>query len=228
MNKSFTTCYYHPEKVADTVCDRCRRPICLDDRRIFAEDKSLNLFGYKRLNRSKSSSKKFHLCILCNGTMLRLKSKSSHDSLIFLPIIGIFFFLTGIYLSGSSNGFISIGIIGTISALLCISIFLYIYNIRSDFHKAKLDVLNLLSTAHIQSNPLSTSANFFDQKDHGINSNSASQNLKNDISNSRTIFTLGCYECGDELTLQDKFCQHCGNSTHEELMDFYRIAKSES
>ena len=41
------------------------------------------------------------------------------------------------------------------------------------------------------------------------------------------LFSMNCYECGANLTLDDKFCQNCENSTHDELMDIYRVAKKD-
>ena len=57
------TCSYHPNIVAKFVCERCRRPICEVDKRVYRQ------IHYRD---DESSFYTYHdYCILCNATTLR-------------------------------------------------------------------------------------------------------------------------------------------------------------
>jgi len=61
----------------------------------------------------------------------------------------------------------------------------------------------------------------------GYNEHDFEENLsKQTILESQKKATISCYECGSYLTLQDKFCPNCGDSTHDELIDYYNVQKN--
>ena len=46
-----------------------------------------------------------------------------------------------------------------------------------------------------------------------------------EIKKSPDLFSVVCFECGANITLEDKFCQNCGDSTHDELINYYKVHK---
>ncbi|MHA1225797.1 MAG: hypothetical protein ACTSR2_04405 [Candidatus Hodarchaeales archaeon] len=48
MNLNYTPCAYHPDKVAATKCERCNRPICLEDKRIYEESRYRRIGKHRR------------------------------------------------------------------------------------------------------------------------------------------------------------------------------------
>ena len=227
MNISFTACYYHPGKAAVFVCERCRRPICLEDKCIFKEERPRGFYSYFGILRSITTVNKFDFCILCNASMLKLKANSSKDSLKFLPIIGLLFLIVSFYLFKNANGFLLIGITGFILAIFCLGIIASVINNLAQANVVKSDVLNLLMNSHIQNNSSTKFIASFESHNTRSRLNSNFQNVARISSKNDSVFSLTCYKCGSNLTLQDKFCQNCGNSTHEELINFYKDVKEE-
>ena len=217
MSVPFTPCFYHPEKAAITVCERCRRPICLADKRIFKEEENKHsyFYFYYGLFNSRTIVKRFDLCVLCNGTMLKLKANSSKDSLKFLPFIGLLFLIAIFSLIEYSNNLIWVVLTVILCIIVCLGIIApVIINLASE-RDAKIDVLTVLMNSHIQPNKKTRVVPSIDFV-----------KMKNNLTKSQDVFSLQCYECGSQLTLQDKFCQNCGNTTHEELMNFYKVTKN--
>lgn len=229
MSVPFTPCFYHPEKAAITVCERCRRPICLEDKRIFKDEETKHsyFYFYYGLFNSKTIVKRFDLCVLCNGTMLKLKANSSKDSLKFLPFIGLLFLIAIFALTRSTNNLI--WVVLTVILLIIVSLGIIapvIINLASE-RDAKIDVLTLLMNAHIQTGSTTRVGSAVNANNISLNSSSNPVKKINNLTKSLDAFSLQCYECGSQLTLQDKFSQNCGNTTHEELIDFYHVAKKE-
>lgn len=80
MNLSFTPCFYHPDRVATTTCDRCRRPICLEDNR-------------KDYSRSRYGSRIY--CPVCYDSLNQF-SPNINPLRIIIP----FFVLAGLFIFG--------------------------------------------------------------------------------------------------------------------------------
>ncbi len=228
MNESFTPCFYHPNKAAITVCERCRRPICIEDKRIFKEEESRSSYYFSGILRTKTTIKTFDFCILCNASMLKLKANSSKDSLKFLPIIGLFFLVVSFFLSKSPSNFIWIGIIGLLCVVVCLGIIASVTTNFAEANKAKSDVLHLLSSSQIQTTTSINSHLSFESQNNDFLERDSTQNTLLIPEKDDDIFSLTCYKCGYAITLQDKFCQNCGHSTHEELINFYNAVKEES
>ena len=199
MNEPFTPCHYHPNKTAVTVCNRCRRPICLEDKHIFTVKSSNWHYLSAGIYGNRPIIKKYTLCTICNATMLNSKAKAAKDSMYFLPVMVIVCLFLLVYLWNKIILFVLIFSIFLIIGSIIIST---VNTTEGDATKALTEVVNFKKNLY------------------------SSPNILPSLS-SLDIFSLQCYECGSNLTLQDKFCQQCGNSTHEELMDFYKVVKGE-
>ena len=227
MSPSYSSCHYHPDRPAVAMCERCRRPICSDDKRIFTVESSTRVSYYWGLLRSKTIIHEYSFCFICNATMLRKKAKASKSSLYFIPFIVIV--LLGLFILGAVDSFLW----GALITLLCFIIWIYIIstfiNAQADALDAVLEVFRFNNSLLVPANSLSTSS----FAPSGNNPDFDSQSPKShpytfsSFEKANDLFTLQCYECGRNLSLQDKFCQNCCNSSHVELIDFYQQAKQD-
>lgn len=219
---SSTLCHYHPDKVAVTVCERCRRPICLTDKRIYEEKKSSWLYTYYGFFKSRYSYKTYDYCPVCYALKLNNISKSTDYSIIWIPIIAfVFLFILIAVKDPFSQSLLGIVIIFVVGTILSLGIIASIFNARVDAKTASHEAIDFLiqTNQNIQSGP-HTQINTRTLTEHIIKSTKASW--------LDGKFNLNCYECGEHLKLEDKYCPICGDSTHDELVDFYNIAKKEN
>ena len=227
MSPSYSSCHYHPDRPAVAMCERCHRPICSDDKRTFTVESSTRVSYYWSLLRSKTIIHEYSFCFICNATMLRKKAKASKSSLYFIPFIGIV--LLGLFILGTVDSFLWGALITLLCFIICVYILSTFINAQADAHDAVLEVFRFNNSALVPATSLSTSS--FNQSGNnpvfGSQSPKLNSNKFSSFDKTNDLFTLQCYECGRNLTLQDKFCQNCGNSTHEELVNFYQQAKQD-
>ncbi len=193
------TCEYHPEVVATDKCDRCRRPICLNDvmkyevRREVGDDSSSYFYQI------------YNLCPLCYS--MALEAEYSLKANIFKGSIAlILFFIVAASLLFFSN---------VLSEFEAPIFFLGLTAILSVFSIIALAILydifvvgpkKVKKAQQIRENFL-RSINW--HKNH------AKEKASIDSSNFTTM-TLECFECGTPLDRTDKFCPNCGDPTDEE------------
>ena len=219
MSYNYTQCHYHPDRMAVTVCERCRRPICLEDKRNYRKkhtgNTGQNAYSYYTNH---------DYCILCNASQLR-SDASPLSFLIFLPFIIIFFFIFG----GLAGFILGSGSFGSIFFLFILIMILFgvgsFLSARTKAEAAENDAMIFKSNLYSHSDSSSRPAfNYYKNNPlpdsyediYGIK---AEQEIKNDPN----LFSIVCFECGAHIDLQDKFCPNCGDSTKEELMNYYQI-----
>ena len=159
--------------------------------------------------------------------MLRKKAKASKSSLYFIPIIVIV--LLGLFNPGAVDSFLWGALITLLCFIICIYIISTFINAQADAHDAVLEVFRFNNSALAPANSVSTTGSNFSHGEPVFDSQSLKSipHTFSSFDKANDLFTLQCYECGRNLTLQDKFCQNCGNSTHEELVNFYQQAKKD-
>ena len=69
----------------------------------------------------------------------------------------------------------------------------------------------------------STRNTAFNNNQQNFDNYTTGKSTKQSILESQKNTTISCYECGSYLTLEDKFCPSCGDSTHDELIDYYKV-----
>ena len=108
MSLEHTPCSYHPNKVAVTICERCRRPICLEDKRVYRRSHSSGSSNYRR-----SYYTSHDYCVLCNSSQLSTDAKWSPMIFIcFIPFILVFVGMFSFIPFGSDFGSFDIGFFG--------------------------------------------------------------------------------------------------------------------
>ena len=221
MNLNYTACHYHPDRVAVTVCERCRRPICLEDKRIYRKRHTSHSGNYSR-----SYYTTHEYCILCNASQLK-SDANPLAFLIFIPFLLIFFFIFG-----GTAGFV-LGSGGVFSIFVIFFLFFIIIMVGSNLsargkaqeaeNEAMLFKSGLYSKSDNTSQP---SFNYHkNYQTSPIYDDPYQNKSKKEIKKSPDLFSVVCFECGANINLNDKYCQNCGDSTHDELINYYKVNK---
>lgn len=194
MASEYTPCAYHPKKVAVTTCERCKRAICLEDKRII------------RTSSSSSSTTYVHeYCIICYASQMKNKTKSMvFASLLSLGIFSIVFIILINDNEISSADYAPY--------FLFTILFFFIFLAASKSIKKK--ALEAEKEANIFANSL-------ENREVLSNSSSGASDV-NAFDNFSTTNkgALSCFQCGGYLTLKDRFCPNCGDDTKEERQAF--------
>lgn len=205
------TCYYHPDVVANATCDRCHRPICLND-----------VKKYQRRRREYHGDdvevyvERYTFCPPCYYE--RIESDNSVAARAFqlviagLAVVFIFvvmsmfssaFSMFSVMPSGMMDG-LGIGFFGIFAlifiAIPLIVIVVILYNVlvaspsRVKEARAEKEAFfaSLSNARQVGPSPLSTSTSTFQMP------------------------AMTCFECGTPLKITDKFCPNCGDPTTEE------------
>lgn len=219
MNLQRTACSYHPNKVAVDICERCRRPICLEDKRIYRRRHSSGSGSYRN---SYYSSHDF--CVLCNSSQLSSDAKWSPLNIVCLiPFIAIFLVVflpaLGIFSSFGDFGFfgffpfIFIGIF----VLIFISIFVSVSKTKTLAQEAENEALGFRNSLNSPEAPYT----YQRYSNEGFESPKQSDIFSSSNTSYSPAFSLVCFECGSSITVEDKFCSNCGDSTKEEIEKHY-------
>ncbi|OLS23341.1 MAG: hypothetical protein HeimC3_25050 [Candidatus Heimdallarchaeota archaeon LC_3] len=223
MNLQHTSCSYHPNKVAVSICERCRRPICLEDKRIYRRSHSS---GTDSHSRRYYTSHEF--CVICNSAKLSSDAKWSPMILIcFIPFILMFFgmfFLIPFEVSNSGPfdfgffGYIPMIFIGFIAFFILI-MFVSINQTKKKATNAEMEASSFRNSLNNSSAPF-TYQKYVNNSFEPARESSGFSSSSSDFNYSEA-FSLVCYECGKSISVQDKFCPNCGDSTKEELEKHY-------
>lgn len=219
MYSNNTFCQYHPNKLAVTVCERCRRPICLEDKRIYRKRHTRHYGKYSRFYYTTHD-----YCVLCNASQLRRDASSIRFFLIPLVFgLFIFIFFIGSLGSVSSTGPFVIFLIVTF--LIVIFIAVATITARKKADEAEEDAFRFRSLMSNNDSLINNSS--FNDSEYNAwkdNSNKSVFNQSESQISSSEVNTISCFRCGGKIDLKDRFCQNCGDSTKEELMDYYKMA----
>ncbi len=213
MPLNYTACFYHPDKIAVSVCERCRRPICLEDKQVFNYN--------SRYSRRKSyySFVSRDYCPSCYSLLINPNMTTTPLTFVLLFFVIFFIMIIGI--------FFMVGITETFPFILIF--FLIFFGIA--FFIIAVVFISIVSLSksqpnyYIKPNQYTEEQVRFQQRNlDGYNEHDFEENLsKQTILESQRKKTISCYECGSYLTVQDKFCPNCGDSTHDELIDYYKV-----
>ena len=219
MGLNYTACHYHPDRVAVTVYERCRRPICLEDKRIYR----------KKHSRGVGDNVSYYYtqhdyCILCNASQLRLDANPA-GILIAIPIILFFFIMI-------PSSFMDIGFFNPILLMFGGFIIIFALAAGGSIISARTRAQNAENEAYQFKSSLYSSSDFSSKPSFEYHKNSPvpesyedkyyQQSFK-DVKKSSDVFSIVCFECGAQLSLNDKFCPNCGDSTHDELVNYYKL-----
>ena len=210
-----TACYYHPEKMAVSTCERCHRPICLEDKRMYHQTHYVNNnYGNSNFGSSSYETTREY-CILCYAA----QKQSNVTGSIIGGAIFIIFLIFGISMFTSfTNSFNSFGpsmgnspFSNFMGLFMLFAIFIIILIVGGIIY-SKLQSDQAVDEAMRFRNSLNTD---------NIKSSSGVSNLTNSFKplyqKKRAIGTLTCFECGGTLNFEDQFCPRCGNDTKDEL-----------
>ena len=82
-----TACVYHPNVGAASICERCRRPICLNDQRMYRKSRSRGSGSRRR-----TWTETYMYCIACNADTLRSDASGSIViGIIMMVLLGTIF-----------------------------------------------------------------------------------------------------------------------------------------
>ncbi|MFW9930987.1 MAG: hypothetical protein ACFFD1_16480 [Candidatus Thorarchaeota archaeon] len=224
MNLKYTPCTYHPNNAAVTICERCRRPICLEDKRIYrrAHTRGTGESSYTYYTQH-------DYCVLCNASQLSHDAKWSPLTLVCLIPFLLIFFLAFIPLYGTFNQsgtFFSLFPTFFIGILVFILIIMMgsILSKRNKAKEAELEAIRFRHSLDQRTSPMDYKRyNSTESKKFSSEPSYDSSQFSIDRSEP---FTMVCFECGNRLSLQDKFCSNCGDSTKEELEKYYQFEKN--
>lgn len=215
MTLKHTPCFYHPDRIAISVCSRCRRPICLDDKNIYDYN---NRFNGPTMGTSYNPR---DYCPACYSSLVNTKLSTAPMIVVLIFFSSFFFFVFGIFsLAGitESSPFVVNSLLIFFAIVLFLSVFIFIViEIMSKSTNQKIRV----NKDHINE------INYQERKLERFNENDFEDQLsKKSIQGAQKNTIVSCYQCGSYLTLNDKFCPICGDSTKEELSDYYKIKKN--
>lgn len=211
------SCAYHPSIPASETCERCRRPICSSDVRMYYQWRRHG--KYRRKIRRK-------YCIPCYAAVLQ--RDASLPSLLLDIVIIIFF------------AWIVFNIHPLFSVLVLVGAVWAVFYAKSKADKANQEAmlfLRSINQAQAQFPTVTTAASNTWGSSQGISTRGApirSKKMGSSANNQQEAMTVSdfvivCFECGEKLLLTDKFCPSCGDSTQEELRSHYmRKFKSNS
>ena len=219
MALNYTSCHYHPNKMAVTVCERCRRPICLEDKRVYRKKHPRGGGQYRSYYYTTHD-----FCILCNASQLRADA-NPFAFLIFIPFLLIFFIFFG-----GTAGFIGGGGLFLSMFVLFFIVFIIIVlgstlSARNKAESAENEAMNFKSNLYSRSDNTSRPSFSYHKSNEVPDSyeDMYGQRSKSEIKNSPDLFSIVCFECGAHINLEDKYCQNCGDSTHDELINYYKV-----
>lgn len=221
MDLNYTSCHYHPNKMAVTVCERCRRPICLEDKRIYRK-----MHTSRFSNVSKSYYTTHEYCILCYASQLK-SDANPLAILVFLSFILIFSLIFGGAAFVAGAGIFTFSIFGLFLILLIVIIIGSVKSSRNKAQQAEDEAMRFKSSVYSNSST-DSQPSFGYHKDTKIPShydNPFENKTPQEIKKSPDLFSIMCFECGAHISLDDKFCPNCGDSTHDELIEYYKITK---
>ena len=235
MDESDSKCHYHPHRPATTRCDRCRRPLCFDDNRLYRKqdssifvDNSISGLGESTFGLNRT----LNYCILCNATALRNDISLIRVSFYFLPYIVLAGLISYLYP-------LSLIIFAPFTILFIVIYIFQVIKARRAENEAMLFKKSLKESPDASTYGFLTSRrgittiddsaqiDIYSTRDSkGSKGSKGSRGSKSLLNTSRpskeSIFHIVCFECGRGLDLTDKFCPHCGDSTKEEIKK-YRI-----
>lgn len=198
MDLKYTSCFYHPDRVAITICEACHKPICLEDKRVIQ-------FNPRSFNRN-SDFGSHDFCGLC---YVELKQKSSfmNPLWIVLPFLIAFMFLfLGILAIMEFDRFL----IGFFVVFFGLAIFMVItvFGLFNPNKKPQITPLDFeLANELKQLKSYSSKTSFSNQQSTFKESEELS---KNKILQSQLDSGNNCPSCGFTVTSDDKFCPNCG------------------
>ena len=217
-------CHYHPHRPASTFCDRCRRPLCFDDNRLYRKQDSAILVDNSISGLGESTfgmNRTLNYCILCNATALR---NDINLTSVLIPIVISYFY----------SLFLIIFIPFTV-------IFTFIY-IRQVFKALHAEQEAILFKKSLRESPDASTYGFLTSKrgittiddsaqidiystrgskgSKGSRGSKGTKGLLGSRPTKESIFHIVCFECGRGLDLTDKFCPHCGDSTKNVIQKY--------
>ena len=234
-------CHYHPHRPANTYCDRCRRPLCFDDNRLYRKqestmfvDNSISALGES----SFGSGGTLNYCILCNATALRNDINLLRVLFYLLPffilsfVIIYFFPLYAIIFVVFTIIFVVIYIKQVIKARQAENeAILFKKSLRESpdastygFLTSRRGITTIDNTAQIDI--YSSRGSKGTKGTKGTKGSKGSKGILGSRPTKESIFHIVCFECGRGLDLNDKFCPHCGDSTRNEIKR-YRIKEKQ-
>lgn len=199
LSLSIIICHYHRNRIAFAICERCRRPICLEDKRILIKD-----YSYFEHNNSNYHS----YCLICFGVQLE-KTTITYEYLIIEIFSFLIIFILGIDLT---NIFVPIFIITVFFA----------YNSNKRIQLARSDIyqfkMHLYTSKDTIINP---SFNF--PKYANAGKENSSTNILKALKVTNVLYSIVCYECGNQIQSKFDFCSNCGYRSPDELISLYKI-----
>lgn len=206
-------CHYHPNRLALAVCERCKRPICLEDK---------NVIQQKYPNTSKISSHMKSYCTICYSIEIEKETYTyQYFVIVFFFFIAslvftLFFKYAGISLPANTDFYIiSIFIPITVMALYIGYINYIKVNIAKD--ESKLLKFKSFSGKYESNQP----GFDFDKNSEVKKPTSNEDSLPKKLKETSII----CYECGAIIKRNANYCIHCGCETKDELLKKYKIFK---
>ena len=202
MSLSYTPCYYHSDRVATTTCDKCQKPICLEDNRKFT---NRNNYGQRIY------------CPTCFATPDPTVSGVNVLKIILPLFVIILIYMVGLFSiinSPVDNNFLPN--LFVLIAFFIIALFLYIYYVSRIVSKPKRNTINSNTfTQHNKSDLLlrtKEKEEYLKAKElEKIKLNKTREEMKQNKYQSE----LHCNRCGAKTTQEDIFCPDCGGRLTE-------------
>ena len=202
MSINFTTCSYHPHRVALAVCECCKRPICIQDRRILM--KGYHLDKYNNYNHN--------YCKICYGSIVDMRI----DPLIYFVILGSTYLFLFIMLQDINFRFAISGI------FIPLLVFVFLYDVTSS---EKISITkneaSQLKNQVFEKADTKTIPNFANSK------NDVKKGLKKFLlpyeQSKENLPSITCFECGSRFYINNMFCDSCGYESQDELIEKYSI-----
>lgn len=204
-------CHYHPPREAVTVCARCSRNLCFDDKRLYRYQHSSSLgVGIGELDIT-SVERTLDYCILCNATQLRNDINPLKIIYIFLPFL-VFAFIIVYLFPPSALLF---------GSFIFVFIILWIFQVkkaRAAENEAMIFKESLKTDEYSRTYGFLTSkrglATIDDHAQIDIYS-SRQKKVGTRRPSKERIFHMVCWQCSTKLELTDKFCPKCGDPIHK-------------
>ncbi len=212
------SCAYHGNIPASVVCERCRKPICDSDVRMYIKTTKRGKYRRRELRR---------YCILCNAAVLQ-SDASLAQNIPPLVVLVIIAYIVAAYFH-------------PIIALIIIVIAIFAYNDKKKkanraaaeatrFQRMlpphRLAATNTRPLSMMQQSPSSTtrlptsSTTMHSSRATTVSTMTTTPKIHSKSPSSKR-FVIVCFECGEKLLLTDRFCPNCGDSTQEELQAYY-------
>ena len=241
---SSTRCYYHPEKTAVTVCERCHRPICLEDKRVYRKTHYSNTgFNNDNYYGSNTYVTTHDYCPLCYASQKQTNVYTSIiGGIIFVVfiIIGLGFFasISNSFSSSSSNfnqnpsypqNVVISGVTHSVmqtnnngsmlsmpdfSGIFAFFIIIAVCAIIGGIIYSKMQADSAVDEAMRFKRNLKTSQSSSSSRYVNLNT------VKPLYQKKKEVGTINCFECGSPLSLDDQFCPSCGDSTKDEIQAY--------